>query len=138
MLIRTFRELKVYQRSHELAMQIFSISKRFPKEEKYSLTDQIRRSSRSVSANLAEGWGKRRYPAAFVNKLSDSEAECLETQAWIKFAQDCEYVQSEVAVDLIAQYEEPVKSIAHMSNHPEDWCFPGEKKARSPSDGAIT
>src|SRR3954466_11321654 len=91
MLIRTFRDLTVYQRARALAMEAFELSKRFPAEERYSLTDQLRRSSRSVAANIAEAWGKRRYPAAFVNKLSDSEAEALETQTWVQFAVDCHY-----------------------------------------------
>jgi four helix bundle protein len=128
MLIRTFRDLIVYQRSHALAMGLFQDSKKFPPEEKYSLTDQCRRASRSVAANIAESWGKRRYPASFVSKLSDSEAEALETQAWIAFAVDCEYLDEERGADLIQQYEELIKSIAHMANHPDDWCFPTKKR----------
>ena len=85
-------ELQVYQRAFELSMTLFRISKAFPVEERYSLTDQMRRSSRSVCANLAEAWRKRRYKAAFVAKLNDSEAEAAETHVWIQFAVECEYL----------------------------------------------
>lgn len=84
--IRHFRELEVYQLAMEAALRIFEISKSFPVEERYSLTDQIRRSSRSVCANIAEAWRKRRYPNAFVSKLSDAEAEAAETQVWLEFS----------------------------------------------------
>jgi len=84
--IRHFRELQAYQLAMGAAMQLFEVSRSFPREERYSLTDQARRSSRSVCANMAEAWRKRRYPNAFVNKLSDAEAEAAETQMWIEFA----------------------------------------------------
>jgi len=84
--IRHFRELQAYQLATGAAMQLFEVSRSFPREERYSLTDQVRRSSRSVCANMAEAWRKRRYPNAFVNKLSDAEAEAAETQMWIEFA----------------------------------------------------
>ncbi len=90
--IQSHHELEVYQLAFEAAMQIFELSKRFPVEERYSLTDQVRRSSRSVCANLAEAWRKRRYEAAFVAKLNDSEAEAAETQTWIEFAVKCNYL----------------------------------------------
>src|SRR4051812_29161513 len=86
------QDLDVYKKAFEAAMQVFELSKKFPKEEVYSLTDQIRRSSRSVCANLAEAWRKRRYEAAFVSKLNDSEAEAAETQTWLEFAVRCEYL----------------------------------------------
>src|SRR5438309_4969434 len=94
--IRSHRGLDVYSKAFETAMRIFELSKRFPKEETYSLTDQIRRSSRSVCANLAEAWRKRRYEAAFVAKLGDSEAEAAETQTWIQFAVRCAYLSRNV------------------------------------------
>ncbi len=135
MLIRSFLDLTAYQRAHSMAMQIFELSKAFPNEERYSLTDQIRRSSRSVATNIAEAWGKRRYPAAFVNKLTDSEAECFETQAWLRFAIDCKYLDSKPGQDLMRQYEDSIKAIVYMSNRPQDWCFvkgldklPGERR----------
>ena len=88
----SFKELVVYQKSRTLAQSIFKITKAFPKEEMYSLTDQIRRSSRSIGAQIAEAWGKRRYKKHFISKLSDADAEQLETQHWIIIAQDCEYL----------------------------------------------
>ena len=96
--IQSHRDLRVYQKAFDTAMDLFELSKRFPKEETYSLTDQIRRCSRSVCANLAEAWRKRRYPAAFVCKLCDSEGEAAETQVWIEFAVKCGYLESEAVV----------------------------------------
>jgi len=90
--INSVRDLEVYKLAFESAMEIFEISKSFPKEEIYSLTDQIRRSSRSVCVNLAEGWRKRRYKAVFVNKLTDAEQEAAETQTWLEFALKCKYM----------------------------------------------
>ena len=87
--INSFRDLIVFQKAYKLAMEIFKLTKSFPKEEKYSLTDQIRRSSRSVSGNIAEAFRKRRYPKAFVAKLSDSEGEAAETQVWLDYALEC-------------------------------------------------
>ena len=101
-----FRDLKVYQLAYRLAMEIFHLSKAFPREETYSLTDQIRRSSRSVATNLAEGFRKRRYPNAFVNKLTDCDSEAAETQVWIDFAFDCGYLSKENHDRLISQYEQ--------------------------------
>jgi four helix bundle protein len=98
--ILTHRDLAVYGKAFDSAMRIFELSKSFPKEETYSLTDQIRRSSRSVCANLAEAWRKRRYQAAFISKLSDSEGETAETQVWLEFAVKCGYLDRELAVVL--------------------------------------
>src|SRR5437870_5485969 len=94
-LIVRHQDIEVYKKAFEAAMQVFHLSKSFPKEETYSLTDQIRRSSRSVCANLAEAWRKRRYEAAFVSKLNDGEAEAAETQTWIEFAVRCKYLSRE-------------------------------------------
>ena len=94
-LILSHKQLDVYKLAYKLAMEIYHLSKKFPADERYSLTDQIRRSSRSVSANLAEAFRKRRYEKAFVAKLSDSEGECAETQTWLDFARDCEYINSD-------------------------------------------
>src|SRR5579862_5835681 len=93
----SFKELRVWQNAMELAMRVFELSKRFPLEERYSLTDQIRRSSRSVPSCIAEAWRKRRYIAAFAAKLNDSEAECAETQCWTEVARRCGYCSDEVA-----------------------------------------
>jgi four helix bundle protein len=114
-------ELEVYQRAMEAAMLIFEASKTFLKEETYSLTDQIRRSSRSVCANLAEAWRKRRYQGAFVSKLSDVESEAAETEVWIEFATRCAYMTREHADSLYLVYEAIIRTIVGMINHPETW-----------------
>src|SRR4029077_19758806 len=93
--VRDFRELRVYRLAMEAAMEIFEISKKFPPEERYSLTDQSRRASRSVCANIGEAWRKRRYPASFVSKLSDSDTEAAETSVWIEFAHRCGYINDQ-------------------------------------------
>jgi four helix bundle protein len=93
--LKGYRDLKVYQLAYKAAMEIFELSKLFPKEEKYSLTDQIRRSSRSVAANIAEGFRKRQYPKMFVSKLADADGEATETQVWLDFARDCQYLSPE-------------------------------------------
>src|SRR5207247_39932 len=98
--VQTHCELNVYERAMEAAMALFELSKAFPKEETYSLTDQVRRSSRSVCANLAEAWRKRRYEAAFCAKLSDAESEAAETQVWIEFAVRCRYLDREAGAKL--------------------------------------
>jgi four helix bundle protein len=119
--IQSHRDLDVYRKAFDVSMTIFQLSKAFPKEETYSLTDQIRRSSRSVCANLAEAWRKRRYKAAFISKLSDSETEAAETQVWLEFAVKCEYVSPEDARPLYQAYEEVLRTIVGMVNHPETW-----------------
>lgn len=102
-------------------MQIFELSKAFPKEETYSLTDQIRRSSRSVCANLAEAWRKRRYEAAFISKLSDAESETAETQVWLEFAVKCKYMKRDEAATLYETYEQVIRTLVGMITHPETW-----------------
>jgi len=97
--------LEVYKLAFETAMEIFEISKRFPKEETYSLTDQARRFSRSVCTNLAEGWRKRRYKAVFINKLSDAAQEAAETQTWLEFALRCNYINKDTFDKLDGKYE---------------------------------
>ncbi len=119
--IQSHRDLEVYGKAFNAAMQIFELSKCFPKEETYSLTDQVRRSSRSVCANLAEAWRKRRYEAAFIHKLSDAESEAAETQVWIEFAVQCEYLNRDQAVKLYATYDEILRMLVAMINHPESW-----------------
>ena len=114
-------ELEVYQRAMEAAMMIFEASKSFPREEVYSLTDQLRRCSRSVCANLAEAWRKRRYQAAFISKLSDVEGEAAETQVWIEFAARCAYLTRDQADSLYRAYEGILRTIVGMINHPETW-----------------
>src|SRR5680860_719109 len=103
--ITTHKELKVFQLSFEAGMEIFRMTKSFPKEETYSLTDQIRRSSRSVSGNLAEAFRKRRYPKSFIAKLSDSEGEAAETQVWLDYAFACGYIEKEIHDKLFDKYD---------------------------------
>lgn len=119
--IRHFRDLEVYQLAMAAAMNLFELSKKFPLEEKFSLTDQIRRSSRSVCANIAEAWRKRRYPNAFVSKLSDAEAEAAETQVWIEFSAKCKYLPSDQGDELDRQYEKIQGKLVNMLSHPEQW-----------------
>jgi four helix bundle protein len=119
--ILSHRDLEVFQKAFQASMRIFELSKAFPKEEKYSLTDQIRRSSRSVCANLAEAWRKRRYEAAFISKLSDSEGEAAETQVWIEFAVHCGYMSRDDGNTLYRTYEEVLATLVGMINHPETW-----------------
>ena len=103
------------------AMEVFHASEGFPKEETYSLTDQIRRSSRSVCANLTEAWRKRRYEAAFVSKLSDAETEAAETQVWLEFAVKCEYLDRDRGADLYKTYDRILGMLVAMINHPQNW-----------------
>jgi four helix bundle protein len=119
--VRSHRDLEVYQRGFDAAMQIFELSKKFPKNETYSLTDQIRRSSRSVCVNLAEAWRKRRYAGAFASKLSDSEAEAAETQVWLEFAVKCGYLPPEDGRTLYATYDKVIGTIVGMITHPDTW-----------------
>jgi four helix bundle protein len=119
--IRSHRELDVYQLGFESAMQIFELTKKFPKEERYSLTDQIRRSSRSVCANLAEAWRKRRYEGAFLIKLSDAEAEAAETQVWLEFAVKCAYLDVIAARELYSAYDRILGKLVSMINNPSPW-----------------
>jgi four helix bundle protein len=119
--IRTHRELDVYQMAFEAAMEIFELTKMFPREEAFSLTDQIRRSSRSVCANLGEAWRRRRYQAAFVSKLNDSEAEATETQVWLEFAVKCRYLERSAGRELYATYDNILGKLVNMIRHPEQW-----------------
>ncbi len=119
--IRRHTDLEVYQLAFKTAMRVFELSKTFPPEERYSLTDQIRRASRSVCANIAEGWRKRRYKAAFVSKFSDSEGEAAETQVWIQFAVACSYWPEETGRELYATYNSILGMIVEITRHPEKW-----------------
>ena len=118
---RTHRELEVYEMGFEAAMEIFQLSKSFPAEEKYSLTDQVRRSSRSVCANLAEAWRKRRYEGAFLSKLSDAEAEAAETQTWLEFAVKCDYLDAPTGRRLYQTYNHILGKLVTMINNPSIW-----------------
>ena len=114
-----FRDLRVYQLAFEWAMEIFSLSKSFPQEERFSLTDQIRRSSRSVAANIAEGYRKKQYPKMFVNKMADADGEATETQVWIDFATGCGYFSPAQQARLKSGYEEVGRMLGGMIAHPE-------------------
>lgn len=114
-----FRDLRVYQLAFELAMEIFRLSKSFPIEERFSLTDQIRRSSRSVSANIAEGYRKKQYPKMFVSKMADADGEATETQVWVDFATNCGYFSTVQQAQLKSGYEEIGRMLGGMIAHPE-------------------
>ncbi len=120
--IASFRDLRVYQLAFSAQQEIFELSKRFPPEEKYSLTDQIRRSSRSVGANIAEAWQKRLYPAHFVSKLSDSDGEQAETQHWLDTALACKYITESIHADLMEKMQSIGKMLGRMIATPENFC----------------
>lgn len=120
--IRSFRDLIVYARAREEARQVFEVTKGFPKEEQYALTDQVRRSSRAVSALLAEAWGRRRYPGAFVEKLTQASAEALETQAWLDHACDCGYLTRERHAEMDAAWNEVGAMLQGMIRRHKSFC----------------
>lgn len=119
---RGYRDLKVYQLAYQLALEIYEITKSFPKEEKYSLTDQIRRSSRSIPTNLAEAWKKRRYEKAFISKLIDCSGEAVETEVWIDFSKDFGYISVEMHTDLRDRYDEVNKMMYGMIEKADKFC----------------
>ncbi len=120
--IRSVRDLKVYKLAFEMAMRIYKISSDFPAAEKYALTDQVRRSSRSVCSNLAEGWRKRRYKAVFINKLSDAAQEAAETQTWLEFALACGYISQDLFEDLDKQYEQVFAMLFGLEKKADSFC----------------
>lgn len=120
-IINSYKELRVFQGAMDAAMKIFKVTKQFPLEEKYSMVDQMRRSSRSVCANLAESWRKRRYKAAFIAKLSDAESEACETQVWIEFAKRCEYLDVKMCHELDETYEQIMGQIVKMIASADKW-----------------
>ena len=119
--VTNYRELKVYQNAMDTAMEVFQFTKTFPQEEKYSMTDQIRRSSRSVCANIAEAWRKRRYKAAFIAKLSDAESEACETQVWIEFAYKCGFIDKRLKDKLDDIYEHIISQLVIMIEESDKW-----------------
>lgn len=120
--ISSFRELRVYQAAFDLQQEIFEVTKDFPKEEQYSLTDQIRRSSRSIGGNIAEAWQKRLYPAHFVSKLSDADGEQAETRHWLETALSCRYISPETDSRLISACHDIGRMLGSMINKPESFC----------------
>jgi len=121
-IILDFTELEVYKLAFEAAMQIFDSSKKWPQDERYSLIDQIRRSSRSVCSNIAEAWRKRKYSAHFVSKLSDSDAESAETQLWLQFSLHCKYIGESEFNSLKSKYDHIFAMLTIMMRKPENWC----------------
>ncbi|MGH7136148.1 MAG: four helix bundle protein [Pirellulales bacterium] len=122
--IRRHTDLEVYKRAFAAAMKIFQLTRTFPAEERYSLVDQIRRASRSVCSNIAEGWRKRRYPAAFVSKLGDSEGEAAETQTWLEFSEACGYITVQVKRELYDEYDAIIGMLVNMNRNAGDWTLP--------------
>lgn len=114
-----FKELTIYQWAYALAKTIFEITKQFPTEEKYSLTDQIRPSSRSICGNIGEGYRKRKYPKHFASKMTDADAECTETQIWLDFVCDFQYIDRPTHDQLTKEYEEIGRTLGGMTNNPE-------------------
>ena len=125
--ISSYKELRVYKAAMDAAMRIFEISKRFPTEERYSLTDQIRRASRSVCSNIGESWRKRRYRTAFVSKLSDSETEAEETRVWLEISWRCSYISKSEADDLDCIYDRILAQLVTMIDRPEQWLIKPRK-----------
>ncbi|HMB90603.1 MAG TPA: four helix bundle protein [Rhodothermales bacterium] len=123
-MVRHFRELRVYQQAFKAAQEIYALSKSWPKEERYALTDQIRRASRSVCANIAEAWRKRRYERHFVSKLSDADADAAETQVWLDFTVDAGLISSEQYQSLNQRYETIIGGLVKMMAKPTSWCAP--------------
>jgi len=128
MRINRHTELEVYKKGFAAAMEIFRESRAFPAEERYSLTDQVRRSSRSVCANITEAWMKRRYPAAFVAKPSDAEGEAAETQTWLQFAVECEYLDRKMAKILYSECDAILGMLVRMISDPDSWTLPHPNK----------
>ncbi|HET6568433.1 MAG TPA: four helix bundle protein [Rhodothermales bacterium] len=123
-MVKQFRDLRVYQQAFQAAQTIYTASRAWPREEKYALTDQIRRSSRSVCANTAEAWRKRRYPKHFITKLSDADAEAAETQSWLDFARECGYLSPDEFNILNSTYEVIIGGLVNMMASPDRWCGP--------------
>ncbi len=126
--VKSFRELEVYKLSRQLSKEIFELTKAFPVEEKYSLISQIRRSSRSVGAQIAEAWAKRKYPKHFLTKLTDADGEQLETQHWIETSLDCKYINNKTADEYLTQYSKLGKMISSMMEKTDKFCSANQNK----------
>jgi len=122
--VKSFRDLEVYKLSREVSKEIYILSKNFPREEIFSLTDQIRRSSRSVGAQIAEAWGKRRYEMHFISKLTDADAEQLETQHWLEVSEESRYLESEISKRLLYKCESVGKMLQKMIDKSSSFCKP--------------
>jgi len=130
--IRDFYDLRTYRTAYKHAMEIFKLSQKWPSVEDYALTDQIRRSSRSVCSNMAEAWGKRRYTSHFVSKLSDAESEAAETITWIDLARSCGYVTQETHEHLREKYGHIRGGLIKMMSNPDPWCGPSLLREPNP------
>jgi four helix bundle protein len=129
--ISSYKELRVYQKAMTAAMRIFELTKHFPVEERYSLTDQIRRASRSVCSIIGEAWRKRRYPAHFVSKLSDSEGEAEETRVWLEFSWRCGYMSKNEASELDTEYDQIIGQLVRMIDRPDQWVIDTKRIRRA-------
>lgn len=134
MRVADYKELRVYRLAYDSAMEIFRLSRSWPAEERFSLIDQIRRSSRSVCTNIAEAWRKRRYEAAFVSKLSDSDTEAAETEVHLCFALDCGYIPSEAKTKLLDQYDHICRQLRRMMDDAPSWCGTEGELQEMPTD----
>ena len=132
--INSYKDLRVYKNAMDATMNVFETTKTFPREEKYSLVDQIRRSSRSVCANIAEAWRKRRYKGAFIGRLSDAETEACETKVWLEIAQRCRYINDSQVELLDSSYERILAQLVIMIDNPEKWLI--RKKKRNGESGS--
>ncbi len=134
-IIKSYKDLRVFQNAMDAAMKIFHLTEQFPPEEKYCLTDQIRRSSRSVCSNITRAWRKRRFKTPFIAKLNDSEGESCETQVWIEFARQCKYLDDDACKDLDAAYDQIMGQLVKMMSQPDKWLIKNQQKpaASSPS-----
>ena len=134
MRVADYKALRVYRLAFETAMEIFTLSKKFPSEEKFSLTDQIRRSTRSVCTNMAEAWRKRRYEAAFVSKLSDSDTEAAETEVHLDFALRCGYLDPQTHANLRDHYDHICRQLTNMMNDSASWCSAAGQLREMPAE----
>jgi four helix bundle protein len=126
-MVSDFKELRIYQHAFQAAKTLQALSGDWPDSEKYAMSDQIRRSSRSVCANIAEAWFKRRYPDHFVSKLSDASSEAAETIVWIEFAQEYDYLSKDTAVELEDRYRQTIGGLIKIMNNPDPWCGPSSE-----------
>jgi len=126
--VKSFRDLEVYKLARKLAKEVFEVSKKFPKEEMFSLTDQVRRASRSIGGQIAEAWGKRKYEKHFISKLTDADGEQLEIQHWLETAMDCNYLSNEIAGNLLSQCETIGRMLNSMMSKSKSFCNPNRMK----------
>ena len=127
-LIKSYKDLRVFQNAMNAAMKIFVLTEKFPSGEKYSLTDQMRRSSRCVCSNITRAWRKRRFKTPFIAKLNDSEGEACETQVWVEFARQCNYLDDDTCKELEAAYDQIMGQLVKMISQPDKWLLKNKQK----------